>query len=84
MKQASNNTGRRVRRLFRHKLTLEGTYLRFNPETGTVSRPERAGMDVGPFVWISGGSLEECRAVWRREQKKLLDGGFEIVETERY
>jgi len=74
----------RTARLFSHPLTRETTRLRYNPETGTVSRPERAGCDVGPFVYLRGGTLEACRMAWKHAQAELVREGFEIVRTEKY
>lgn len=78
-KQAS-----RVRRTFSHSLTRETTALRYNPATGVVSRPERAGSDVGPFVYVKSDDVEACRMAWRRGQAALLLEGFEITGTENY
>ena len=82
MKQASNNTPARVRRTFRHTLTRETTALRFTRDRGMISRPERAGQDVGAHVFCAGESLERCREVWRAAQAALIAEGFEITGTE--
>ena len=80
----TTTTKNRVRRFYSHPLTREGTVLRFNPETGTVSRPERAGTDVGPFVHVRGADLETCRAAWRAAELALLAEGFVAKNTETY
>lgn len=72
----------RVVRWFFNPTTFEGTALRFNAKTGTVSRPMRAGQDVCAHAWCQGASVEKCREVWRREQAKLIAEGFVIRETE--
>lgn len=74
----------KVRRNFEHPLTLETTRLRYNPENGSVSRPERAGQDVGPHIFCIEKDVETCRAVWKSAQADLLAEGFVIVSTERY
>lgn len=84
METKTNAAKIRTRRTFRHALTCETTSLRYNPETGTVSRPERAGCDVGPHVFLRGGTLEACRMAWRHAQAELIEEGFEIVRTEKY
>lgn len=83
-KQANNAAKIRTRRTFRNALTFETTALRYNPETGTVSRPERAGQDVGPHVFVRGATLDACRMAWKHAQAELIEEGFEITGTERY
>jgi len=70
--------GTRIRRWFQNPRTFEEVALRYNPVTGTISRPERAGCDVGPHVYIRRATLNECRATWAAAQDALFAEGFKI------
>lgn len=71
-----------IRRHFSNPRTFETTSLRYWEAKGTVSRPERAGQDVGSYAFIRNGTKAECRKAWRNAQDALIAEGFEAGKTE--